>query len=62
MFKQMIEGSRTASKIALETIPAKDIREYFEVVVDLNHDFGSALAEAGDKYFQEMRKLGPKSK
>lgn len=62
MFKQFIEQSRTASKIALGTIPAKDIREYFETVVDMNHDFGSTLADAGDKYFQEMRKLGPKSK
>ena len=62
MFKQLLEQSRTAAKMMTGMIQPKDIREYFEVLVDMNHDFSVNLADAGDKYFQDIKKLGPKVK
>jgi len=62
MFKQLLEQGRTAAKVVTGMIPAKDVKDYMNILVDANVDFNIALAEAGTKYFDGLKGFAPKTK
>jgi len=61
MFTQFLEQGRTMAKTYTSMIPAKDVKNYMDVLVDSNVDFNVALAEAATKYLNNLKGLGLKS-
>ena len=60
MFKTIVEQSRAVSKMWTNSIADAKTKAFVTTWVDVNHDFGSAVAEASDNFLTEVTKLAGK--